>query len=111
MHRVMVKGAVLGFIVPAMATALMIDVPDLLILHFNHSQIAGRIIRVIPNSHGLIQIAYSVGGTEYERNVPSDWVPRLDTRRKPLRVYYNPHNPSIAAAIPADEILSGQLPP
>jgi hypothetical protein len=100
----------LGFISLATAIGLVIDAPHLLILYFNHSQTTGRIIRVIPNSHGLTEISYSVGGTEYKRDVPFYWVPDLDTPRKPLRVYYDPRNPSLAAAVPADEILSGQLP-
>ena len=107
----MTTGAVLGFIVVAAAIGLVIDAPHLLILHFNHSETSGHIVRVIPNSHNLTEIAYSVGGTEYKREVPFYWVPSLDAAREPLRVYYDPHDPSIAAAVPASEILSGQLPP
>ena len=106
----MITGAALGFISLATAIGLVIDAPHLLILHFNNSQTTGRIIRVIPNSHGLTEIAYSVGGIEYRRDVPFYWVPDLDAPREPLRVYYDPHDPALAAAVPADEILSGQFP-
>ena len=106
----MITGAALGFISLATAIGFVIDAPHLLILHFNHSQTTGRIIRVLPNSHGLTEIAYSVGGIEYKRDVPFYWVPNLDAPREPFRVYYDPHDPSLAAAVPADEILSGQLP-
>lgn len=106
----MTTGAVLGFISLATVIGLVIDAPHLLILHFNHSETTGHIIRVIPNSHALTEITYSVGGTEYKRDVPFYWVPDLDAPREPLRVYYDPHDPSLAAAVPANEILSGQLP-
>jgi hypothetical protein len=106
----MITGAALGFIILAAAIGLVIDAPHLLILHFNHAQTTGHIIRVIPNSHGLTEIAYSVGGTAYKRDVPFYWVPDSDARPEPLRVYYSPRDPSIASAVPADEILSGQLP-
>ena len=110
MPRVVITGAVLGFITLAVAIGLIIDVPHLLILHFNHAQTTGRIIRIIPNSHGLTEIAYSVGDTTYKRDVPFYWIPDSDAGPEPLRVYYSPRDPSIASAVPADEILSGQLP-
>ena len=108
MYRVMIAGAALGFISLATAIGLVIDVPRLLILHFHHAETTGRVIRAIPNSHGLTEIAYSVRGTQYNREVPGYWVPQAGS--EPIRVYYNPNEPSIAAAVPADEILSGQLP-
>jgi hypothetical protein len=109
--RVMITGAVLGFITLAVAWGgLVVDAPHLLILHFNHAQTTGRVIKVFPNSHGLTEIAYSVGGTSYTRDVPFYWVPDSDVRPQPLRVYYSPRDPSIASAVPANEILSGQLP-
>lgn len=106
----MLIGAALGFIALATAWGLAIDVPHLLILHFNHEQTTGRVIKVFPNSHGLTEITYTVGGTLYTRDVPGYWVPYSDALPEPLRVYYSPRDPSIAAAVPADEILSGQLP-
>jgi hypothetical protein len=105
----MITGAALGFITLAVAIGLVIDAPHLLILHFNHAETTGRIIRVIPNSHGLTEIVYSVGGASYKRNVPFYWVPDSNARSEPLRVYYSPRDPYIASAVPADEILSGQL--
>jgi hypothetical protein len=110
MYRVMITGAALGFISLATAVGLVIDVPHLLILHIHHAETTGRVIRVVPNSHGLTEIAYSVRGTQYDREVPGYWVPYSQAGIEPIRVYYNPNEPSIAAAIPADEILSGQLP-
>jgi hypothetical protein len=107
---VMIAGAALGFISLATAIGFIIDAPHLLMLHFNHAQTTGRIVRVIPNSHGLTEITYSVGGITYTRDVPFYWVAEPNTQRQPLRIYYDPHDPSIASAVPADEILSGQLP-
>ena len=106
----MVKGAALGFVSLAVAIGFVIDAPHLLILHFNHSQTTGRIVRVIPNSHGLTEIAYSVGATEYTRKVPFYWIDGPTTQRGPLLIYYDPHDPSIASGAPPDEILSGQFP-
>ena len=106
----MITGAALGFISLATAIGLVIDVPHLLILHFHHAETTGRVIRVIPNSHGLTEIAYSVRGTEYDRELPGYWVPLSRAGSEPIPVYYNPNDPSIAAAVPTTEILSGQLP-
>jgi len=107
---VMIARAALGFISLATAIGFIIDAPHLLILHFNHGQTTGRIVRIIPNSHGLTEIAYSVGGITYTRDVPFYWVAEPKTQRQPLQIYYDPHGPSIASAAPADEVLSGQLP-
>jgi hypothetical protein len=106
----MIIGATLGFIALAVAIGLIIDAPHLLILHFNHAQTTGRVIKVIPNSHGLTEITYSVGDASYRRDVPFYWLPDADVRPEPLRIFYSPRDPSIASAVPAIEILRGQLP-
>jgi hypothetical protein len=106
----LLAGAALGFVSLATAIGFAIDAPHLLILHFHHAETTGHVVRVIPNSHGLTEIEYSIGGTLYKRDVPFYWVPYSDARPEPLRVYYNPRDPSIASAVPAGEILAGQLP-
>jgi hypothetical protein len=106
----MIIGAALGFITLSVAIGLVIDAPHLVILHFNHAQTTGRVIKVIPNSHGLAEITYSVGGTSYRRDVPFYWLPSSDVRPDPLWIFYSPRDPSIASAVPASEILWGQLP-
>jgi len=110
MFRTMTGGAALGFICLATAVGFVIDAPHLLKLHFSHAQTTGRIVRVIPNSHGLTEIAYSVGGIPYTRDVPFYWVAEPNDSAATVRIYYDPRDPSIASAAPADEILSGQLP-
>jgi hypothetical protein len=112
MHRVMasVAGAALGFVSLATAIGFAIDAPHLLSLHLRHAETTGRVVRVIPNRHGLTEIEYSVHGTPYKRDVPSYWVSRPYTQGEPLRIYYDPNDPSVASAAPADEILTGQLP-
>jgi hypothetical protein len=106
----MLKGAIVGFISLATAIGLVIDAPHLLILHFHHAETTGRIIRVIPDRHGLTEIEYSANGTAYNEDVPGFWVPDTDTRSGPLVIYYDPGNPRIAAAVPPGQILSGQFP-
>jgi hypothetical protein len=110
MHRAMIVGVALGFISLATAIGFVIDAPHLMKLHFNHAQTTGRIVRVIPNSHGLTEIAYSVRGIAYTRDVPFYWVAEPNTSAAILRIYYDPNDPTIASAAPVDEILSGQLP-
>jgi hypothetical protein len=112
MHRVMIlfAGAVLGFASIATAMGFAIDVPHLLRLHRHSAETTGRVIQVIPNSHGLTGIEYSVEGTSYKREVPGYWVPFPHTKGEPIRVYYDPNDPSVASAVPADEVLTGQLP-
>jgi hypothetical protein len=94
----------------AMAIAFIIDVPHLLSLQFHHAETTGRVFRVIPNSHGLTEIEYSVQGVPYKREVPGYWVPVGDVEGESIRVYYDPNEPSTASAVPADEILRGQVP-
>jgi hypothetical protein len=89
---------------------ILIDVPQLLRLHLHHAEATGRVIRVIPNSHGFTEIEYSIQGTPYKREFPGYWVPALRTDGGSIRVYYDPNEPSVASAVPADEVLMGQLP-
>ncbi|MBI2679840.1 MAG: hypothetical protein HYX25_02395 [Candidatus Solibacter usitatus] len=103
-------GAALGFVSLATAIGFIIDAPRLLILYFHHAETTGRIVRVIPNSHGLTEIAYSVDGTPYKRSVPFYWVSDAHTQGESVRIYYDPNDPSVASAAPADQILTGQLP-
>jgi hypothetical protein len=103
-------GAALGFASVATAIGSTINAPYLFRLHFRFAETTGRIIRVVPNSHGATEIEYSIQGTSYEREVPGYWVPFPHTPGKPIRVYYDPNNPSVASAVPADEVLIGQLP-
>ena len=91
------------------AVGLIIDAPHLLILRFHNAETTGRIVRVIPNSHGLTEISYSVRGTPYTRDVPFYWVSE-HLQSEQLRIYYDPNDPTLASAAPADEILKGQIP-
>ena len=112
MHRVVVllTGAALGFVSIATAIGFIIDAPHLLLLQRRHAETNGHVVRVIPNSHGLVQIRYCVGGTSYTRDVPGFGVFGPLAEGGLLRIYYDPKNPSIAFAAPAGEILAGQLP-
>jgi hypothetical protein len=107
---ILFAGAALGFASSATAIGFAIDVPRLLRLHFHSAETTGRIIQLIPNSHGLAEIEYSIQGTSYKREVPGYWVPFPHMQGKPIRVYYDPNDPSVASAVPADEVLTGQLP-
>ncbi len=111
MHRVLVifAGAALGFASIATAIGFVIDAPHLLGLHVHHAETTGRVVRVIPNSHGRTEIEYSVRGAPYKRDVPFYWVPIPHSEGEALRVYYDPSDPSVASAVPAAEILTGQL--
>jgi len=108
--RVSLAGAALDFVSLATAIGFIIDVPHLLSLHFHHAETTGRVVRVIPDSHGLTEIAYSVRGTPYTREMPGYWVTDLNEPGKPLRIYYDPNDPTVASAEPADQILIGQFP-
>ena len=69
----------MGFASMATAIGFVIDVPQLLRLHLHHAETTGRVIRVIPNSHGLTEIEYLIQGTPYKREVLGYWVPALRT--------------------------------
>lgn len=107
---IVLTGAMLGFLLMATAFGLIIDAPHLLLLLRRHSETSGQVLRLYPNSHGLMEIGYSVGGTKYKREVPGFgfYGPRVEGR--PIRVYYDPSNPSVAFTAPPGEILAGQLP-
>jgi hypothetical protein len=111
MNRVQASlaGAALGFLFMAAAIGFIIQAPRLMILRLHHASTTGRVVRVIPNSHGLTEIAYSVHGTQYTREVPGYWV-SPQKPGEPLWIYYDPIDPRVAAAAPADQILIGQFP-
>jgi hypothetical protein len=104
-------GAMLGFAVIGTAIAFVIDAPHLLLLEHQHAETVGRVIRLVPNSHGLVEIGYSVDGRTYVRSVPPFGVADLPLGEgKAVPVYYYPSDPAIAFLAPSGTILKEQLP-
>jgi hypothetical protein len=92
---VVFAAAILGFLSMATAIALTIDAPDLLRLQRRHAETFGQILQLHPNSQGLVQIGYSVGGVSYKRDVPvfavdSVLAPQIQDSKPMARIYRSP---------------------
>jgi hypothetical protein len=58
-HRrlfILISIPLLALVAMATAIGLIIDAPHLLLLQRQHEEISGRVIHVLPNSHGAIEI-------------------------------------------------------
>ena len=67
----MLVSAAVGFVLVAVAVGLGLGAPEPTLLLFRHAETTGRLVRTFPTRHGLTEIAYSVHGTNYRKNVPS----------------------------------------
>lgn len=90
-----------------MATAM--DVPHVLLLHHSQSETVGKVIRQIPESHGSIDVGYSVGGTSWRQAMAPHRLLLPVREGETVRVYYYPRDPAIAFAAPAEELLTDAI--
>ncbi len=94
----------------ATGVAFAIDAPHLLLLYFQHERTVGRVFRLVPNSHGLVDVGYSVGRTAYRRELFPYGIEAPPKVGETIPVHYYPRDPAVAATAPAGEILAGELP-
>ena len=111
-HRFLMlfAGAVLGFCAMGTAVAFTIDVPHLLLVRHRNAQTDGKVIRHIPDSHGMVEIEYSVAGRPYRRPLRPEGVGLSWAVGDTVAVYYYPDDPEIAFTQSAGEILAAELP-
>jgi hypothetical protein len=85
-------------------------VSDLMMLRREHAETSGEVIRLHPENHGVVDVKYVVAGTPYQ----GTFFPYLQDGRivkgESVRVYYSPHDPTIAFIAPPEEILGEDLP-
>ena len=95
---VLIAVPTLAFVAMATAIGLVIDAPHLFLLERHHAETVGQVVRLVPESHGAIEIRYSVAGiTHFRRTQP--YVNRLLTEGDSVPVYYYPPDPTVAAGI------------
>jgi hypothetical protein len=101
---------ILSFCLMATVIGFVSDAPQLLLLEHNHAETLGEVTRLLPASHGLVEVRYVVAGSTYQ----GTFAPHLQSRRidegDSVRVYYSPRDPKDASIFPPDEILAEQLP-
>jgi hypothetical protein len=100
----------LSFGFMAVVIGLAIDAPHLLLLHQQNSRALGRVIRVEPENHGVVDVSYEVSGRTYSGQFSPAGLTLPITEGTMVRVYYYPPNPNIAFLAPAGEILTEELP-
>jgi hypothetical protein len=94
----------------AVVIGLAIDAPHLLLLHQQNSRALGRVIRVEPENHGVVDVSYEVGGRTYSGQFSPDGLTLPINEGAVVRVYYYPPNPNVAFLAPAGKILTEELP-
>ena len=101
---------ILAFLLSTAVMSFVVDSPKVLRLLQGHKDTEGQVLALIPKSHGLAVIEYSVDGETFK----GDFEPHIRTR--PLAagdhviVYYLPTDPKIAISAPPDDVLAEQLP-
>ena len=96
---------VLSFGFMAVVIGLAIDAPHLLLLHQQNSRALGRVIRVEPENHGVVDVGYVVGGRTYSGQFSPDGLTLPVNEGAMVPVYYYPPDSNIAFLAPAGEIL------
>ena len=96
----MAKTWLLVFGLTCTLIGVVTDVPDLLLLQHDHAVTPGVVTRLVPASHGCVEIRYTVGKTGYiETLFPYS---ENDTSvGASVPVYYSPNDPQIAFTAPA----------
>jgi hypothetical protein len=100
----------LSFCLMATAIAFAIDAPQLILLCHEHAETSGEVIRFLPQTHGLVEVRYTVAGTVFRHAFSSHLEVNTIVEGGPVRVYYSPHDPATAVIAPPAEVLSEQLP-
>ncbi len=103
-------GAMVGLVSMAIMFAFIIDAPHLLLLERQHADTMGRVIRLVPDSHGQIEIKYSVGGVTYRQTVPVYGILPPVIAGQPVPVYYYPPDPVVVFTAPPEEVFEEQRP-
>lgn len=98
------------FCIAGIAIGFIIDVPDLLRLQGNYGEVPGSVARLIPESHGLVEVTYIVKGVMYTRSVMPHLEDHAIAEGDSVQVYYSPSTPAVAVIAPPSEILAEQIP-
>ena len=68
------------------------------------------VIRLLPESHGMVDVRYVVADVTYQRTFAPHLQSSLISKGASVRVYYWPEDPNVAVIAPPAEILTEQLP-
>jgi hypothetical protein len=105
----MAKTWLLAFGLTCTFIGAVMDVPDLLLLQHEHAVTPGIVMRLVPASHGCVEIRYTVGKTEYIETL----FPYSDNDTSvgaSVPVYYSPNNPRNASTAPPADVLAEESP-
>jgi hypothetical protein len=102
--------SIVGLVSTATMFGFVIDAPHLLLLERQHADTVGRVIRLIPESHGQVEIEYSAAGVTYRQAVTVYGVPTPVVAGQTVLLYYYPQDPVIAFTAPPEEVLADQGP-
>jgi hypothetical protein len=86
----------------------VIDAPGLLRLQHQHAEVQGEVTRLLPETHGLVEVRYAVAGTVYKRALRPNRNPVLEGTK--VAVYYSPQDPGVAVIGPPADALATELP-
>ncbi len=96
----------LTFCAAAIFVASEDNLPNLFRLRHEHAEIAGKVTRLVPLSHGQVEVEYTVSAMAYKNTFePGHPVAEGES----VRVYYSPGDPTIAVIAPPAEMLTDRL--
>ena len=101
---------ILSFGLMVILIGLAIDGPHLLVLERRHAETPGQVIRLLPESHGMVEVRYVVADVTYQRTFAPHLQGSIISKGASVRVYYWPEDPNVAVIAPPAEILTEQLP-
>lgn len=99
-------GAFFGGVAMAAIFAASIDAPHLLLLERQQADTVGRVIRLVPESHGQVEIEYRVAGVAHRQILPVYGDVTPVAAGQTLTIFYYPGDPLIAFTAPPGEIFS-----
>ena len=106
---VLTAALTLLFCTVAIATGFATDLPRLLQLQQAHAEVVGKVVHVLPASHGLVEIIYVVDGVTHTFTTAPHLPGGPIIEGSSVRVYYSPKDPSVVVAAPPSDILTEEL--
>lgn len=107
---VLITSWFLAFVLGGIIIGLVIDAPNLLMLRRESAETTGRVARLVPNSHGLVEVLYEIAGKAYTGEFQPHIYDQPLNEGDVVRVYYSPQNPTIAFLAPPSDVLKEQFP-
>src|SRR5260370_18546807 len=101
---------ILCFCLIASIIGFVIGAPVLFLVNYERGETTGEVTRLLPDTHGLVEVKYSVAAVSYRRGFRPSGKENEIAERAYVHVYYWRRDPSIAFIAPPYEILEEEYP-